>query len=127
MIKLTAEILEFGWNNPDPIFTVPLQASAKIVSSILEVNRMISDVISKEDLRATLVGFVKLIDEIVLEQIKTQLMISQKTGYDALCDELDYLFDTFKEFFEDKHGIGIELLRNSVKEIKHIKLMYLNN
>ena len=127
LTELTPEILEFGWNHPEPIFSVPLQASAKIVNSILQVNRAIADLISKDDLKSILNEFVILINEIVFDQIKTQLMISRQSGYEALSDELDYLLENFKEFFEDKNGISVELLKKNVAEIKNIKKMFLQN
>lgn len=120
------ELLEFEWNNQEKIMIIPTKASSTIINSILKVNTAINEYSGPEELRLILKEIIVEIREVVLDQIKVKLIISRHTGYDLLCDELDYLYENFREFFEEKNGIEISSLKFTIDEIKNIKKIYLS-
>lgn len=84
-----------------------------------------SDLASKDDLRLIFRDLIFALNETVFDQVKAKLIISKQSGYDLLCDELDYLLDSLREFFADKNGMSVESLRENVESIKQIKRSFL--
>ncbi len=123
----TAEILEFGWNNQEQLLIVPTKAATTIVNSVLQVNRAICDLASREDLKLILRDTIGALNEAVFDQIKSKLIITKQSAYELLCDEIDYLYDNLREFFFEKNAMSVETLRLNVEEIKHIKKVLLSN
>lgn len=123
----TSEILEFGWNNQEQVLIVPTKASSTIVSAILQVNRAISDLTSREDLLTVFRDIIFALNEVLFDQIKSNLIVNTSSGFDLLSDELDYLVDSFREFFWDKNGLNVNVLSDNVVQIKHIKKMFINS
>lgn len=105
---------------------VPTKAATTIINSILQVNRAVSDFASKEDLKLIFRDIIFALNEVVFDQMKAKLIISQRTGYDLLCDELDYLLENLREFFTDKNGMSVEAIRENVEAIKQIKKVFLD-
>lgn len=117
----TDTIVGTDWNDKQGRVMVPTKSSSTIVNSLLQVYRGIHETLTKKDLSYVFEEIIVGIKDKLLDRIKTDLIIKTEHGYKLLCDELDYLMENFKEFFEDKLGFDITLLNKTIKEIENVK------
>ena len=74
-----------------------------------------------KDLKRLFEDIMTVFKEIFLDRILNDVVIESEYGYKFLCEELDFLEDSFEQLFEKKLDIPIGMIRQSTKLIEKKK------